>query len=343
MRLLDCRVPYYGGLTFIDREGKPQRQGINVGDMWEFRGYIEGATKCRGIYMFPDITEAMFDKEGYLNFENSFSAFRSFKGNMNRQLLYDIRVYKPNSNLSFTTEPQSVSENRQQRDRIPRQISIEGKDYDLLTDFPAVDKNMDALGRKLLFVEVSCLDREQYVGMARPDLFIRLPERPFYVGYTKAIIGIAMVIFLVTMIGVTASTMVKGPIATILTFVLYLLSGKQTQDFMNGLLTGTIQGGGVFESIYRIIAQVNPTQPLPNNPAFSVMRVIDLVFLNFLWLCKQVIPNMKFFNMSEYVANGFDVPFEFSLLPSALVTLAFVIPCIMIGYFALRIRELESK
>ena len=73
------------------------------------------------------------------------------------------------------------------------------------------------------------------------------------------------------------------------------------------------------------------------------MEGVDKILTSFLWLCKQVIPRSQSFNMTEFVANGFDVPFDASILPSLLVTLAFILPCVMLGYFALRIRELESK
>ena len=73
------------------------------------------------------------------------------------------------------------------------------------------------------------------------------------------------------------------------------------------------------------------------------MRLFDSVLTSFLWLCKQVIPRLQYFNMSEYVSNGFDVPWNASVIPSLLITLGYLIPCVLLGYFALRIRELESK
>jgi hypothetical protein len=88
---------------------------------------------------------------------------------------------------------------------------------------------------------------------------------------------------------------------------------------------------------------MNPTTDLPANYAFTIMQGVDWVLTFFLWTCKQVIPHLKYFNMQEYVANGFDVPFDQSLGPCLLITLAYVLPCVLLGFFALRIRELESK
>ena len=347
--LLKCRVPVYGGMQFRDRDGNPGIQGINVGDIWAFRSYIEGATKARAIWMFTDVDESMLDAEGNLNLENSFSAFRSYKGDMTRPLFYDIKFQNPDTNLSYTTQPQPVNEFRSKLDKIPRKVTVDDKQYDILKDFVVgkfVVKNesgQERVFKNALFVEVACIDRDQYIGMARPDLFIRMPDRPFWVGYWKAVLGIALTVMLLSMIGVAASTMVKGPIATVLTFVIYVLSGKNAHDFMYQLVNGQVKGGGFLESVYRLVMHMGPTQELPANPAFSVIQFFDWILNNFLWLCTQVIPRSQYFNMPEYVANGFDVPWNTSILPSLLVTSAFIIPCVMLGYFALRIRELESK
>lgn len=333
--LLTCRVPVYGYLKFINRDGQEELFGVNTGDIWAFRSYIEGSSKARALFRFNGIDESVLDSEGFLNLENSFSAFRSYKGDMTKTLLYDIKFYNPDSKISYTIDPQQVAEFRTKLDRVPRKITDGDKQYDLIKDFVTKEK--------YLHVEVSCLDREQYIGMARPDLYIRMPDRPFWLGYWKAIFGVGLRVLLIAMIGVSASAIVKGPIASILTFVFYLLSGRDSHEFMDHLVTGDIKGGGPLESIYRLWTHMNPTVDLPDNPAMTVMKYIDFIPTSFLWLCKQVIPRLQSFNMTEFVANGFDVPFDLSILPSTLVILAFFFPCVMLGYFSLRIRELESK
>ncbi|MEK6260195.1 MAG: hypothetical protein AABP62_16370 [Planctomycetota bacterium] len=341
--LLTCRVPVYGTLSFLDRAGAPAEKGINTGDLWEFRSYIEGATAARAIWTFQNIDESALDADDNLHLENQFAAFRSYKGDMNRQLLYDFKFINPekqaapNQPLTFTTEARQVNENRGATAKINRKLGRDGdeKTYDLIKDFVKQDGS--------LTVEVSCIDREQYLGMARPDLFIRKPDRPFWIGYAKAVLGIELMIILVAIMAVTASTFLKGPIATVLTFSLLMLGGEDSHKFMDELVGGTFKGGGFLESIYRIVTHMNPTTDLPDNPAFGGMRIFDAGLTSFLWLCKQVIPRLQYFNMSEYVANGFDVPWDASVVPSLLVTLGYLVPCVLLGYFALRIRELESK
>jgi hypothetical protein len=256
---------------------------------------------------------------------------------MTRPLYYDIKIYNPETKLSHTTSPQTVNEFRTKQDKIPRSLTADGDDakHDLLKDFVTKDKSLN--------VEISCLDHGQYIGMARPDLFIRMPDRSFLTGYAKAVLGIGLTIILLTMIGVAASTIVKGPIATLLTFVLFILAGKNSHEFMDQLVSGEFKGGGVLESIYRLVMHLGPTVELPANPAFRIVQFFDSLLTLFLWLCKQVIPRLQYFNMTEFVANGFDVPMDVSILPSLLVTAGFVLPCVMLGYFVLRVRELESK
>jgi hypothetical protein len=337
--MLICRVPVHGDLVFRDRNGKPAPKGVNTGNINEFRSYIEGATAARAIWTFHGINENSLDSEGNLHIENEFAAFRSYKGDMNRSLLFDYKFRNDERNLEYTTQPWPVNEGRGVTKAINRTVKAsDGKTYDLIKDFVTKDGK--------LVVEVSCIDREQYLGMARIDLFIRLPDNSFAAGFFKAALGIETVMILVVLLGVCASTFLKGPIATMLTFILYLLSGKETHDFIDKLVIGRsrpegFQGGGFFESAYRMVWHMNPTTELPSG--MSTMTRVDSGLTLFLWMCKQVIPQLEYFRMHEYVANGFDVPWDRSLLPCLLTTAAYAIPCIMLGYFALRIRELESK
>ena len=151
----------------------------------------------------------------------------------------------------------------------------------------------------------------------------------------------------IAMMGVAASTTVKGPIAVVLTGVFYLLSGEKNHEFMEKLVTSNLknrlQGGGALESMYRLVMQLGPVTELPDSPTFNIVKRVDAGSTSFLWLCKQIIPQTKSFNMSTFVANGFDVPFDVSVFPSFLVVAAFFLPCVMLGYFSLRSRELESK
>ena len=60
---LTCRVPVYGQLFFLDREGLPKKTGINVGDPWLYRSFVEGNSRQRAVWEFQDITPATVGEE----------------------------------------------------------------------------------------------------------------------------------------------------------------------------------------------------------------------------------------------------------------------------------------
>src|SRR5688572_15606831 len=54
---LVSRVPVYGNVAFLDRNGEPSAtgKGLNVGDIWDFRSYIEGVTKASMTWTFRNL------------------------------------------------------------------------------------------------------------------------------------------------------------------------------------------------------------------------------------------------------------------------------------------------
>lgn len=75
---LECRVPQYGSLTFINNEGLPTTSGVNVGDPWMYRSFVQGSTDARAVWHFAGITP---DRIGdTLRMESRFEAFRTIKG-----------------------------------------------------------------------------------------------------------------------------------------------------------------------------------------------------------------------------------------------------------------------
>jgi hypothetical protein len=194
-----------------------------------------------------------------------------------------------------------------------------------------------------LRVEVRGLERGQYLGMARPDLFIRLPDRPFLSGFSKAIFANWLMMVLVVVIGVTASCFLKSPIAAIVTFTLIIVGTGDRHDFMDHLVHNEVSGGGAVESIYRIGTHKNQTTELDDSVGVTVMQAVDKPLFGALWLSFHVIPDFNPYQVTRYVAYGFDVPWSSSILTCLFNTLAYFLPCVVLGYFMLRLRELESK
>ena len=355
-RQLVSRVPVYGELSFLTRTGEKSPFGINVGDIWTYRSFVEGNTNARAIYKFADADSLAGEDE--IALEYRFEVFRSHKGDIDRTVLGQFELVNEDKDIRVPYPPvpfeirefadlQTRSSEEGARDpiiRVPRQLEFtpEGSDQsesvDLFQDIVQEDGT--------LTVEMRCVDGGQYLGAARTDLFIRTPDRSFATGYFKAILGTWLMAMLVIILGTTASTFVKGPVATLLTFTL-ILTGLTMRPFMDELveqhMTGQVLGGGMLESAYRLVTQMNVQSPLPENTATTVIKFIDTRVFDALLVLRNLIPNFTYFDMTPFVANGFDVPWNASLLPSILLTLGFLIPCVVLGYFSLQLRELEAK
>ena len=194
-----------------------------------------------------------------------------------------------------------------------------------------------------LRVEVQCVDSGQYLGMARPDLFIRMRDRSFFSGYAKSIVGIWLMMILVTVLGVTASCFVKGPVATLATFSLIIV-GAWFREFMERITSFEFTAGGPIESCIRMVRQMNLVTPLEDNFLTKAIRGIDDAVIYGLWAAQHIIPDFGHFSrLSQYAPNGFDVDWQAGMLPVICVTLGYLLPCVVIGYFSLKLRELESK
>ncbi|MEQ8856227.1 hypothetical protein [Gimesia sp.] len=341
---LVSKVPIYGDIAFTNREGAPAASGINVGDIWMYRSYIEGATKARAIYKFEGVDEsdAIDDK---LNLQASFEAFRTHKGDMEKGgILYELTFVNEDKGLRVDTSPminKEYTENRLQIDRKLSQKKNEGEADQEVVTYDIFDDLVDKDGN--LTVEVACLEAGQLLGMARPDLFIRTPDRSFMVGYSKAILGIWLPMVLVIMLGVTVSCFVKGPVAILTTFTVVMV-GFMSKEYMNEILSGKMQASGAIEAWYRLLTHMNSQTELPNGPVKGIIVVVDGGIRNFLWLCQQIIPNFGIFsNMREYVIKGFDVSWSAALLPGLLTTAAYILPCLLISFYSLKLRELEAK
>ncbi|WP_298861478.1 hypothetical protein [uncultured Gimesia sp.] len=337
---LVSKVPIYGEIKFTDREGAPSA-GLNVGDIWMHRSYIEGATKARAIFTFKDIDEsdAINDE---LNLQSSFEAFRTHKGNMEKGgILYQFIFVNKDKGLRVDTAPLINKEYLENRLKINRKIMHESEDGKEKVEVDIFDDLVDDNGN--LTIEVQCLEAGQLLGMARSDLYIRTPDHAFISGYSKAIFGIWLPMVLVIMLGVTISCFVKGPVA-ILTTMTIVLVGFMSKEYMAEILSGKMQASGAIEAWYRLITHMNSQTPLPDGPVKFMIQIVDMGIINFLWLCQQIIPNFGIFsNMREYVIKGFDVSWDAALLPGIVTVAAYILPCLIVSFYSLKLRELEAK
>ncbi|QDT37023.1 ABC transporter permease [Stratiformator vulcanicus] len=372
---LVSRVPIYGMINFYNAQNEPVDKGVNVGDVWTYRSYVQGASKAHALFTFEGVTPGVLvdpdgaggDAEPVLQLESNFEAFRTYKGDMTRGVLVQYTYVNPaNPNIRVTDpNPFPIEEFQKNIHNVPQELTAydvetgQAKTYNLLEDLVAKTATVELPDQydltkssthsltNGLQIEVSCLDQGQYLGIAQPDLFIRTPDSPFAVSYFKAIFGLWLMVGLIVTIGVTASCFVKGPVATFLTFAL-LVVGYFGVEFMQGLLTDYVQGddgygGGPIENVVRIFQHMNPTTDFQPSIGVTIMEYIDKAFLGFLWVVSHVIPNLTDYDLAKYPAHGFDIDWSRALLPAVATTFGFLIPCMIIGHLGLRFRELEAK
>ena len=196
----------------------------------------------------------------------------------------------------------------------------------------------------MLRVDVACLDDQMYLGMARPDLFIRLKDNPFLVGYSKALLNIGLMLALVIVLGVTASCVVKGPVSFFFTLTVFVI-GQFFHTLMQRIVGGVEEGSGLVESAMLIYQHRNPTAGLDaSENTQQVVETVDNAVVGILNVASNIIPDFSVFSdASAYIENGFDVPWNSSVLPALSTFIGFLIPCIIIGAACLKFRELESK
>lgn len=348
---LIARVPFYStSLEFLDRNGDKAAAGINVGDIWEYRSFVEGGTKARAQWTFENLDVASIKKAGKLRVEQSFEAFRTFKGDVRQQLRYNLAFYNPQKDLHVPIGTFQVEEHNTNVDAATVDIPLDLTYRDTF-DVNAPEKSVNVIDDLMhdgkLMLEISALEPQQYIGVAQHDLFIRLTDRSFLTTYAKSCLGLWLLLMLIVIIGTSSSCFVKGPVATILTgsliFVGFVFRGQIDKTLGDLAKNQQVLGGGSIESIYRLLTQMNQQSPLPDNMGTDVIKFLDQGVFGMLRVVNALIPDLQYFSTSEYPANGFDVPWGAMLLPSLLITLAYLIPMVVLGYFSLQLRELEHK
>jgi hypothetical protein len=202
----------------------------------------------------------------------------------------------------------------------------------------------DLVSNGFLRVEVACLNDQMYLGMARPDLFIRKPDRSFLVGYTKALVSTALMLMLIIVLGVTVSCIVKGPVALFFTLTFFIV-GQFFHEFMMRMLSGQEQGMGTLESAVLIAQHRNPQVGMDvSSTTSAVLKGADKGLEGVLRVFSNIVPDFSVFNRgASFVENGFDVPFNDCVVPAIAIFAGFLVPCVLIAGAMLKFRELEAK
>ena len=336
-----ARVPIYGKLSFTDKTGKlkGQARGINVGDEWTYRSFIQGRTSAMATWLLSDLHKEMFPEDDFrqgIPVEMTLEVFRTHKGNMEKGVAGTIFLENPKTHKRVTLENFSAEKFATDTHWIPLHFSRAGSDgkiekYDLFKDLVSDDGQ--------LAISIQCLEYGQNFGMAQPDLYIRAADGTFEWNFFKTYFGIWLQMVLVLSLGVMFSTFLSGPVALLATIFVMIMGFAS--PFVVELSSGKMIGGGPFESAERIMTQDNMISELDKGLKTSTIKAADQGVAMVMRYVTAVLPDFDDSSYGRHLAFGFDV--GHSLIARCVIReLGFVLIVLLLGYLFLRQREVAQ-
>ncbi|HBT76260.1 MAG TPA: hypothetical protein DEB39_04885 [Planctomycetaceae bacterium] len=203
--------------------------------------------------------------------------------------------------------------------------------YDFFEDF-VVDGQVE--------IWLQCVDRQQYIGVAQADLYIRGEDGSVPLNFAKGFFGIWQQMLIMIAFGVLFSTFLSGPVALISTIGVMIAGFWKV--FLMEIAANTKLGGGPAESFYRLVTQQNMVVDLPAGIATSFIKQMDVVYSWFVSLIGQAIPPLgDFYIYHEALVSGFNISGQWMIVHS-METIAYVIPLFIVGYLILASREVAK-
>jgi ABC-type transport system involved in multi-copper enzyme maturation permease subunit len=331
-----ARVPEYGKVHFLDRQGNRVAKGVSVGAEWTYRSFIEGGTQMAAVWTFSGIDDSMLREENGvlgLPLELIVRVFRTYQGNIDAGIQGSVQLRNPD-NPDIKSDPWifTAKDNSVNNFHWPKKLDdVNRQPIDLMADLVSKDGRVEMV--------VQCLDNAQYFGFAQPDAYVRLPDGSPFVNFIKAHISIWVQMVIVIAIGVTLSTFVNGPVAMMFTLA-FIALGFFREFFLN-VAIGKQVGGGPLESLYRLVTQMNQMSPLPDNFGTQMLVAIDSVLKYAMYSITHILPNFSSLDTVVYVKYGFNIPWN-KLAQGWIVCLAYLVGTFIIGYFFLRTREVAK-
>jgi hypothetical protein len=251
--------------------------------------------------------------------EMSFNVYRTTKGKVGEPVLAEMQVTNPH------TGAESVN-------------IFPVKEY--YTNRQALKPDILAGSRGDLKIEIRCISPTQYLGMAESDLYLRSGQGNFGVNYMMGLFGVWLQAMVLTAIGVFAGTFLSWPVA-LLTTVAFFFAGQLAYNFLVDFTRLSIQGGGPFESLIRLLTHDNQMSELAPTAAVLIAKSLDSLVMPVMSMLVYIVPNFQALDVSNTVADGFAVGWNTTLL-NTLLALAYALPFSILGYFILKNREVAA-
>ena len=327
---LVARSPQYGALRFVDRGGREAAKGVNVGDEWTYRTYIEGGTLGAAVWTFAGVTEAAFPNGG-LPVELNIAVFRTHKGTITKGVPGSLTLRNPKTGLSVEARVFAAKEYVIDSQWIPRALEAgDGRAIDLFRD-------LTADGR--LEIRLRCLEPQQYFGAAPHDCYLRGADASFTLNFLKGYFGVWLKMTVLCAFGMMFSALLSAPVAWLATGGLFVIG--LFKSFLLELAGNRVIGGGTFESLLRIVTQDNMVSELEPGLRTSLVKTADKAAGVFLGALGAVAPDFGRYEYDAFVADGFNIPLN-TILVDSLLSLAVVMPAFVAAYVFFKSREVAA-
>ena len=348
-----ARIPVYADkVTFLNRDGVESATGTSVGKESQYRGFIDGgsaqnrSTLSRAIFKYSGFYESRFSNPETLPLEMTLGVFRTYKGDIQKRVTGGIQLESvpdnPEVENRFVSELDFFETNEYQlqikpisRKVIGRIVAPDGSlveegEFDLFDDFARNGK---------LALSLSCNDTNQYLGVARADIYFRASDDVYWFNYLKGYIGIWCQMMTIIAMAVAFSTFCGTPIV-MLGVLMMMIVGFFT-PFIRSLTDVTRDGGGPIESFIRVITQKNMQSDLETGVATTLIKESDRFISQRLSDLTYLAPNFKQLDFSDFLTYGYSIDNQ-RIIVALAITFAFCFGLTLLGYFSLKTREIAK-
>src|SRR5262249_13986141 len=162
------------------------------------------------------------------------------------------------------------------------------------------------------------------------DFYLLAAERPFWLNFLKMMVGIWLTVLLVLAVAIAWSTYLSGPIAWTVTLVMFGI-----QPMFHNVIEAITKGEmGPLESVIGLMHGRQAPAPLDPSAATNVVKATDAGARWTIGMISPLFPDVSHFDLSRYVADGFDISVTGILLTDNLVRLlAYLIPCAVFSFY----------
>jgi len=328
---LVARVPIYGKISFTNRAGRPVSEGVNIGDEWTYRSFIEGGTLASAIWTFEGIQPEMFPNG--LTIEMNMGVFRTHKGDIESGVPGSIQIRNPKTGKRVEARIFAAKEFVTDIQFIPRKLKSGNPSE------PELDLFDDLVADGKVEISLRCLAPAQYFGVSQSDLYLRARNASFVLNFAKGYLAIWLQMVLFVSFGVMFSTFLSGPVAMVAT-VGAMIAGL-FHGFMVELARGVTYGGGPAESLYRLLTQDNMITEMQPGLRTTVIKMMDQVLESGLLVMSNLLPDVSWFANDDYVAYGFNIPGDW-VLSRTFTAIGFFIAIFVAAHFFFKTREVAK-